>query len=358
MSNVKGLLLINLGTPDSPEPADVGRYLAEFLMDRHVVDIPFLARWALVRGIIVPFRRFKSSAAYKTIWSDRGSPLRFYLQDLVEGLGRELEPYYKVEGAMRYGSPSIERALESFRKNQIQELIIVPLYPQYATSTSLSTHEKVSALLKPLKDQFGYSPRVHFVDPFFAHPAWLQATADVALQSLGEVRPSDRFLFSYHGIPERHLTKIDEAPGHCLKSPDCCESAVRLKTCYRAQCVFASKALAARLKLRPEQWTYSFQSRLGRTPWIQPFTDLVMPEIASSLDENSRLIVLTPSFVADCLETLEELGDRARHQFKLRTKAEFVLVPCLNASPVWINALKEIVLDAEKEGVSEGAVLG
>lgn len=353
MPKSKGLLLINLGTPDSPEPKDVGRYLAEFLMDRHVVDIPYLARLALVRGIIVPFRRFKSSAAYKTIWSDRGSPLRYHLSDLCDGVRRELAGSMRVEGAMRYGAPSIEAALNAFRKDGTQELIIAPLYPQYATSTSLSTEEKVANLLAKFKTQFGYDPKIKFVQPFFSHPAWLQATVDVALKMIGDVRETDHFLFTYHGIPERHLTRIDETQSHCLKAPNCCESPNRLRTCYRAQCVHVSKNLAAKLKLRPDQWTYSFQSRLGRTPWIQPFTDQVIPKLAKSSNQNSRLILLTPSFVADCLETLEELGDRARHDFKLHSKAEFVLVPCLNASTEWISALKQIVLDAELE--TEGA---
>lgn len=357
-----GILLVNLGTPDNPTPEAVGRYLKQFLMDPYVIDIPSALRWLLVNVAIVPRRKYKSAEAYQTVWTDEGSPLAVHLRNLVREL-QIVRPDATVAGAMRYGNPSIEATLQDLKNRGLTELLVIPLYPQYAESSTRSSIEEVYQVMS----RIDWSPKLHIVRSFFDDRSHAGAWADLILMELNnsERIKNDRFdghlLLSYHGLPERHLKKSDPSGSHCLdggeptrkeselRTYDCCEKAIStgcdsLATCYRAQCLRTSQLIIEELKARgvilsKDQWTMSFQSRLGRTPWIKPYTDDVIPMLAK---RNVSLVVATPSFVADCLETIEEIGDRAKHDFLLAGGKEFRRVNCLNTSASWVESLKKL----------------
>lgn len=336
----QGLLLVNLGTPEAPETGAVRRYLREFLSDSRVLDIPAPARWALLELFILPTRPARSAAAYRKVWTDEGSPLlansRRLAARLQEGLGRE----WAVELGMRYGKPSLESALAKLSSTGVRTLTVLPLYPQYASSSTGSTLERVYELTGKAWNV----PALRVVPPFFDHPAFLDAWTEVARPALAAARP-DHVLFSFHGLPERHVLKSDTSGRHCLKSAGCCDVSVpENRWCYRAQCFRTARALAGRLGLPAEQTTVAFQSRLGRTPWLKPYTDLLLPELAAK--GVRRLAVLCPAFVADCLETLEEIGIRARADFLRAGGEALTLVPSLNAHPAWVRGLVRMVRDA------------
>jgi len=324
-----GLLLLNLGTPDAPTTPAVRRYLAEFLSDPRVIDINAVSRALLLHLIILRTRPAKSAAAYRAIWDGkRGSPLLFHSQDLAAGVQERLGVDWRVELAMRYGNPSIESALERLRG--VDRIVVLPLFPQYAASSSATAIARTMELA-----QSGWDvPHLDFVPAFHAEPGFLAAWEAVARPALAAARP-DHVLFSFHGLPERQIKKSDGL-GRCLKSPECCDTPH--PSCYRNQCYQTARALADRLAVT--DYTVSFQSRLGRTPWITPFTDVVLDELARA--GKKRLAVFCPAFVADCLETLEEIGIRAREQFKAAGGEELVLVPSLNATPRWIAAVVEL----------------
>lgn len=361
-----GVLLVNLGTPDSPKPDDVGRYLKQFLNDPYVIDIPAPLRWFLVNVLIVPRRKYKSAEAYQTIWGQRGSPLKYHLEDLVENLRGESPASSNVEMAMRYGSPSIATGLEKLRSQGVTRLVVVPLYPQYAESSTRSTIEMTEQALQ----EMNWKPELRIVREFFADPGHAEAWTELLgeeLKSKWNRTKKTHVLFSYHGLPERHLVKAEARLGGggqvCLDggTPDressrhrkyaCCEKAVAenlpcLQVCYRAQSLATTKKIVEALRVRgvdlyDGMYSMCFQSRLGRTPWIRPYTDDEITRLAEQGVEH--LIVLTPSFVADCLETIEEIGDRARHQFLEAGGKEFSRVSCLNAHPSWVSALSKII---------------
>jgi len=327
-----GILLVNLGTPDAPRTSEVRRYLREFLSDSRVIDLPAAARWALVNGAIAPFRSPKSAAAYRKVWTERGSPLLFHSEDLRDAL-RERLPRLAVELAMRYGNPSIDAGLESLRDAGVDHVFVAPLYPQYASSSTGSTLE---AVYRAMAARWN-TPYVTALPAFYDDPRFLDAFVAVGQPVLEELEP-DHVLFSYHGLPERHCLKSDDSGSHCLKRDDCCE---RIKdanrNCYRAQCFSTTAGLRQRLGLDTGNSTITFQSRLGRTPWIRPYTDEELPKLAGR--GVKRLAVFCPAFVADCLETLEEIGMRAREDFLAAGGEELVLVPSLNASPAWADGL-------------------
>lgn len=358
-----GILLLNLGTPDEPTPEAVGRYLKQFLMDPYVIDIPVALRWMLVNIAIVPRRKYKSAEAYKTIWQRDGSPLAIYLRDLVQEL-QKIRPDAHVAGAMRYGNPSIEATLLELKNRGLEELVLIPLYPQYAESSTQSSLDEVFGALK----RINWNPKLRMLQSFFDDREHAAAWADlisVEMGSFGDNAP--HLLLSYHGLPERHLVKAEKRSNptgnHCLdggkpnraesekRTYACCEKAIAtsckaLSTCYRAQCLRTSQMIVKELrsrghKISEESWSMSFQSRLGRTPWIKPYTDDVIPELVKK--NVTRLLVATPSFVADCLETIEEIGDRAKHDFLHVGGNEFRRVPCLNTSPKWIETLSQLV---------------
>lgn len=337
MDERQGLLLVNLGTPDAPETGAVRRYLREFLSDPRVLDIPAPARWALLELLILPTRPRRSAEAYRKVWTDEGSPLLVYGQKLAARLEAALGQRWAVALGMRYGNPSLAVALEKLAAAGARKVTLLPLYPQYASSSTGSSLERVYALA----GQSWNVPALRVVPPFFDHPAFLDAWTEVARPVLAEARP-DHVLFSFHGLPERHVRKSDVSGRHCLQSAGCCEVDVpENRWCYRAQCVRTTRALSARLGLKQEQTTIGFQSRLGRTPWLKPYTDLLLGELVAK--GVRRLAVLCPAFVADCLETLEEIGIRARADFLRAGGEALTLVPSLNAHPAWVRAIVQLV---------------
>lgn len=328
-----GLLLVNLGTTDAPDTAAVRRYLRQFLSDPRVLDINPIGRAALLHLIILPFRPAKSAHAYRKVWTDRGSPLLFHSVDLVEQVRARLGNEWTVELAMRYGSPSIESALAKFRAQAVDRIVVFPLYPQYSSASTGSTVEEIFRIAGKL----WVTPNLSFVEPFYDDPGFISAFASVGAPIIAAEKP-DHVLFSYHGLPERHMHKADDSGKHCLASDGCCDKIVTVnRSCYRAQCYATTRALAAKLGLSAERHSVSFQSRLGRTPWVRPYTDLVLPELVKA--GKRRVVVFCPAFVADCLETLEEIGIRAREDFIKAGGESLTLVPSLNASPAWADAV-------------------
>ncbi|MDX1385648.1 MAG: ferrochelatase [Thermoanaerobaculia bacterium] len=333
-----GLLLLNLGTPDSTEVADVRRYLKEFLSDPRVLDVPALKRWLVLRLFILPFRPKQSAEAYRQIWTDRGSPLLFHTQDLAGKVQNRLGDRVLVEVAMRYQNPSIGRALDRLRGEGVDDIVVFPLFPQYSSSAWGSAVEEVFELA----GRRWNVPFLRVVPPFYDHPSFLDACADVARPHLADLEP-EYSIMSFHGLPERQVIKSDESGGsHCLRSEDCCESICNAnRHCYRAQCFATARGIAARLGLGADDYEVTFQSRLGRDPWIRPYTDVRIVELAEK--GVKRLAVFSPAFVADCLETLEEIGMRAKEDFESRGGERLELVPSLNSDDRWVTALLDIL---------------
>ncbi|QSQ17825.1 ferrochelatase [Myxococcus landrumensis] len=337
----RGLLLLNLGTPDAPESGAVRRYLREFLSDPRVVDIHPVGRWMLLNFIILPVRPAKSAEAYRKVWMPQGSPLLVYSRELEAAVRARLGGEYEVALGMRYGTPSIPDAVASLRARGVMDFTVLPLYPQEATSSSASSLARVYEVMTEGWDV----PNVRAVPAFHSHPSFLDAFTSVARPVIAQTR-SDHVLFSFHGVPERHVRKTDTSGQHCFASAGCCDSLTEAnRHCYRAQCFSTARGLAERLGLKAEGWSVSFQSRLGRTPWVKPYTDLVLPELAKR--GVKRLAVMCPSFVADCLETLEEVGLRAREQFVEAGGEALTLVPSLNAHPEWVDAVVRMVRESD-----------
>jgi protoporphyrin/coproporphyrin ferrochelatase len=339
-SSPTGLLLINLGTPESPKPSDVRPYLREFLSDPRVIDIPPLLRFLLLNLVILPFRPKKSGEAYEKIWTERGSPLLFHGRDLAEKVQQRLGGDCAVELAMRYGNPSIREGLSRLRARGVDRIVVFPLFPQYSSAATGSALEKVFTEAAKLWN----TPYLSVVEPFYDHPAFLDALARVARPVLDSAA-AEVVVFSFHGLPERHCIKSDESGAHCFKSPDCCERIVQAnRHCYRAQCVATARGLAERLGVPEEKRVVCFQSRLGRTPWIRPYTDEVIVDLARR--GVKRAAILSPAFVADCLETLEELGIRAAESFRSEGGEELRLVPAVNAEDFWADGVVAIAREA------------
>jgi len=333
-----GVLLVNLGTPASPSTGDVRRYLREFLSDPRVLDMNPVGRALLLYGAILPFRPRKSAAAYRKVWTEQGSPLLANGLALCEGLAKRLGEGFDVELAMRYGRPSIREAIE--RLAGADRIVVLPLFPQYASSSTGSALERVYA---EAGRRWNVGTLV-VLPPFYERPAFIGALAAGAREPL-EAFDADHVLMSYHGLPERQIRKSDATSRHCMVREDCCEAiAGANQNCYRAQCYATSRALARDLVLPRAFWSVSFQSRLGRTPWIRPFTDEELPRLRER--GVRRLAVACPSFVADCLETLEEIGLRAREQWLDLGGQDLLLLPCLNGQPAWIEAVAGWVREA------------
>ncbi len=332
-----GVLLVNLGTPASPSVRDVRKYLREFLSDPRVIDINPVGRWLLVNAIIAPFRSPRTAESYQKIWLPEGSPLAVYSQALTQGVQKELGQSYAVELGMRYGEPSLRQALLKLQSRGVEEIRVLPLYPQYASSTTGSTEAALLALDKKI----GNLPELRFLPPFFDHPAFIDSFAERAQPLLKSFRP-DHIFFSFHGLPVRQIVKEDVGGTHCLKRDDCCEQMVPANgMCYRAHCVQSARGIARILQLSPEDYTISFQSRLGRTPWITPFTDQQLSAWAQR--GQKKVAVFCPSFVCDCLETLEEIAIRAREDFIREGGEDLLLIPSLNDFPPWIQALSAMI---------------
>ena len=328
-----GVLLLNIGTPDSPQVRDVRRYLREFLSDPLVLDMPAPLRFALLNLVILPFRPRRSAQAYAKIWRSDGSPLLAHGRELRSALAHELGESYVVELGMRYGSPSIADALARLRTADVVRILVLPLFPQYSRAATGSSLRRVEEEL----DRHPETPPVEVLPPFYAEPRFVRAWHEVARKELDGFRP-DFVLLSYHGLPERQVKQTDSSGAHCLASDGCCDAIVAAnRDCYRAQCFATSRALASELDLEPGHFASSFQSRLGGTPWIRPYTDKELPRLAAA--GHRRLAVLCPAFVADCLETLEEIGIRAREQWLALGGEDLRLVPSLNASTPWVDTL-------------------
>lgn len=330
-----GVLVVNLGTPDAPTAGDVRRYLAEFLADPRVLDIHPVARWMLLHGVILRTRPAQSAAAYRKIWTEAGSPLRVHGDALVSSLRGELDA--EVVLAMRYGTPSITAGLAALDAAGCERIVLVPLYPHYASSSTGSTLERVH---REMAGRWN-APALTVVPPFYDAPAFIDALVAVGRPEHADFTP-DHVLFSYHGLPERHMRKGDVSGRHCLETPDCCAQIVaENRWCYRAQCFATTRAVVASLGLTEGTWTVGFQSRLGRTPWITPYTDELLIQLAAQ--GVRRLLVYCPAFVADCLETLEEIGIRALESFQEAGGEDLRLVPGLNATPRWVAALAHLI---------------
>lgn len=334
---VKGLLLMNVGTPDDPSPGSVRRFLREFLSDDRMLDIPAVLRWLLLHLIILPVRPRRSAESYRKIWTERGSPLMFHSRDLEQAVRTALAGEYAVELGMRYGNPSLESALEKLWSRGVEELTVLPLYPQNAASSTSSSLSRVYELVRRKWDVLP----LKVVGPFFDHPGFLDAFAEVARPAIERAR-AEKVLFSFHGVPERHVRKSDRTGRHCLESASCCDALTQVnRGCYRAEAFYIARELARRLELPQDRYQVSFQSRLGRTVWVRPYTDHLIPELAQQ--GVKRLAVVCPAFVADCLETVEEIGIRAKESFVAAGGEELVLVPSLNATPRWVQAVGELV---------------
>jgi protoporphyrin/coproporphyrin ferrochelatase len=328
-----GVLLVNLGTPASPRTADVRRYLRQFLSDPRVIDIPPALRFALLHFVILPFRPRRSAAQYATIWQEGGSPLLIHGRALSEEVAKRLGPRFHVELGMRYGEPSLPDALARLRTAEVDRIVVFPLFPQYASS---STGSALEVVYREAAAQWNV-PSLRVLEPFYADPGFIGAQAGIA-RPLLERFAADHVLFSFHGLPERQIRKSDPSGAHCFARPDCCARVgPHNASCYRAQSHATAHALAGALALGPGLWSVSFQSRLGRAPWIKPYTDLVLPELAAR--GVRRLAIFCPSFVADCLETVEEIGVRAREQWSSLGGSDLLLVPCVNAHPDWADAV-------------------
>jgi ferrochelatase len=336
----KGVLLVNLGSPDSPSVPDVRRYLNEFLMDGRVIDVPWLLR-RLVVGLILIKRPAESAHAYEKIWTAAGSPLVATSRAVQKKLqARTMMP---VELAMRYQNPSIESALKKFADKKITQLLVIPLFPHYAMSSYESAVERVKILAKKIAPQIS----LEIQPPYFEAPDYIAALVASAKDFLDG--GYDHLLFSFHGIPERHLRKSDPTKCHCLKVENCCEvPSPAHATCYRAQCFKTVAAFVSAAKIPGGKFSVAFQSRLGRDPWLKPYTDLELEKFPAR--GVKKILVICPAFVSDCLETIEEIGIRGRETFLQAGGEELQLIPCMNENPIWISALEKMAGDFEKNG--------
>ena len=331
------VLLVSLGTPKSPAVSDVRSYLREFLGDPRVLDMHSAMRWAVLHLFILPWRATKSGAAYSRIWTDRGSPLLTHSRALAEAVGKSLGERFCVELAMRYGEPSTAAALGRLEAADVGQIAVLPLFPHYASSSRGSALEHVYAQAGGHRNV----PSLTVIPEFYDHPAFISALAQVSQPTLADFRP-DHVVLSFHGVPERELRRGDASGTHCLESDGCCDRIqAGNRRCYRAPAHATSRAFTDSLGLAEGSYTVAFQSRLGRTAWIQPYTDRVLTQLAQ--DGVRRVAVLCPSFVADCLETLEEIGIRAREQWKEIGGEKLLLVPCVNDHPTWVDGVAEMV---------------
>jgi len=331
-----GVLLVNLGTPDTPNTPDVRKYLREFLLDKRVIDIPAPARYALINGIIAPFRAPKSAKIYKQLWTDRGSPLLYHGLDLQKKLQEALGDRYHVAFGMRYQSPSIKNALEELREQSVDRIIVLPLFPQYASASTGSVQDKVMEIVK----DWWVIPNISFISSFCDDPGFINTFAELGKRHMAQ-DDYDFVVFSYHGVPERHVLKGSDK-GYCQLGACCNTYNKRNKYCYRASCYATSRLLAAELGLREDQYIVSFQSRLGRDPWLKPYTDVILQDLPAK--GIKKVLAYSPAFVADCLETTIEVGEEFKHMFLEAGGEKWQLVESLNSEPMWVEAVKKMIL--------------
>jgi len=334
--NKRGIILMNLGSPDSTEVKDVKRYLDEFLMDERVIDSPWLLRTILVKGIITPFRSAKSAEAYKEIWTKDGSPLVHITRQLRDEFSKTTDAPVVI--AMRYGNPGIAYAYEELLRIApgVEEVVLLPLYPHYA----MSSFETAVVQAQEIHKKRGYGFSIKVVQPFYGHPAYIAAMAE-------SMRPyvegnNHHILFSYHSIPEKHIHLRDSTGSHCLRSGNCCTTASPSHSvCYRHHCYETTRLVAAALGLPAERYSVAFQSKLGRAEWLKPATTTRMEQMPA--EGIKDLIVVCPSFVSDCLETLEEIAIREKENFMNAGGQSYTYIPCMNIQPRWVEAVGTLV---------------
>lgn len=333
---MKGVLLVNLGTPDAPTRGAVYRYLKQFLLDPRVIDINGIARNILVRGIIAPFRSGKSAEAYQKLWTPEGSPLKLYGYSLEKKVQEELGSEYLVALGMRYQSPSLDSALQRLIDAKVSSITILPLFPQYASASTGSVYEEVMRLLT--KRQTFHDLR--FISSFYENEEMIKIYADNARKF--DIDSFDHVLFSFHGIPQRQLRKADDGCGHCLKVENCCNTITdKNQFCYSAQSYATAFAIAKELGLPRERFTICFQSRLGSDPWTQPYTSMTLKDRRAKGDKN--LLVFSAAFVADCLETTVEINDEYAEEWEEMGGEHLQLVESLNDNPRWVKAVANMV---------------
>jgi ferrochelatase len=333
------VLLIQLGTPDSPKTSDVRRYLSEFLNDPRVIDLPFIARKLLVNGIIVPFRAPKSAKIYQELWEMSGgvSPLITHTENVTQLLQEKMDEEFTVEFAMRYQNPSMDMVLEKIRKVNYDKIIIIPLFPQYASASSGSAIEKAMNIIR----KWWVIPELKIVSQFWDSEGYINSI--VERSKAFDLKSYDHVLFSYHGLPERHVDKVYEGSDLCTDQPCETELNEKNKLCYKATCFATTRLIAEKLNLKESDYTVCFQSRLTKR-WLTPFSDQVVEECAKK--NAKRLLVFSPAFVADCLETLVEIGSEYQEIFEEHGGETVDLVPSSNDHPEFISCLNELVLNA------------
>lgn len=334
---MKGVLLVNLGSPDSPEPKDVKPYLDEFLMDKYVIDVPFLLRAFLVRGIILRKRPEESAHAYKKIWTDEGSPLIV----LSERMHKKVKPLVDVPVAlaMRYGSMTIEKGLQELHDQGVTDVMLLPLYPQYAMASTLT----IEVLAEKIRKKSFPNMKLTNFPAFYNKPGFIRVLSESIKKHL-EGFDYDQLVFSYHGIPERHIRKTDVTKSHCKIDGSCCATASEAHAfCYRHQCYETTRLVAEYLQLPKESYTLTFQSRLAGDKWLEPYTDVEIDNMPAK--GIKKIAVVTPAFVTDCLETLEEIAMRANEDFKENGGEEFLAIPCLNDDDEWCEVVADWIKD-------------
>ncbi|MFY0712040.1 ferrochelatase [Seonamhaeicola sp. NFXS20] len=327
----KGILLVNLGSPDSPSPKDVKKYLGEFLMDERVIDIPYTARALLVRGIILKTRPKASAAAYKKIWWEEGSPLIVISERLQDKIQKQVD--VPVALAMRYGSMTILKGLQELVDKGVEEVLLFPLYPQFAMATT----ETILVKAEELKEMHFPNIKIESVPAFYNKPDYIEVLSNSIKNHL-EGKKYEHLLFSYHGVPERHIRKSDVTKSHCKIDGSCCKTPSKAhEFCYRHQCLEVTRLVAEKLKLKEGTYSTSFQSRLGFDPWLQPYTDRTIERLGKQGVKN--MAIVTPAFVSDCLETLEEIAMEGKEIFHEMGGNEFTTIPCLNDDDAFVNLL-------------------
>lgn len=328
---MKGVLLVNLGSPDSPEPKDVKPYLEEFLMDERVIDVPKWLRTFLVKGIILNTRPKRSAKAYKKIWWEEGSPL-IVLSERLQNKVQELSSV-PIALAMRYGKPSISTGLAELHEKGVDEVLLVPLYPQHAMATT----ETIVVLAEELRAK--HYPQMQFthLPAFYKHPDYVRVLSN-SIQEFLQQKEWEHILFSYHGVPERHIRKSDVTKSHCAIDGQCCQTPSKAhQYCYRHQCYETTRLVAEYLELKPGTYSTSFQSRLAGDKWLQPYTDKTVENFAKN--GTQKMAIVTPAFVSDCLETLEEIGMEAAEEFEENGGEKLHVVPCINDRDDWVKVL-------------------
>jgi ferrochelatase len=328
---MKGALLINLGSPDSPNTKDVKRYLSEFLMDERVIDLPKALRTFLVKGIILNTRPRQSAKAYKKIWWEEGSPLIVLSKRLQKAVQKKVS--IPMGLSMRYGSPSIEQGIKSLVDQGVDEIMLIPLYPQFAMATT----ETILVLAEQIRNAKYPNLAFTVLPPFYNHPDYIRVLSQSIQEELKD-KNWEHLLFSYHGVPERHIRKSDITKSHCKIDKSCCQTTSDAhQYCYRHQCYETTRQVAKYLELKDGTYSTSFQSRLGVDPWLQPYTDQTVARFAKKGIKN--MAIVTPAFVSDCLETLEEIGMEAVEDFEEKGGKELHVIPCINTRTDWVNVL-------------------